>query len=115
LDEDLPPTLAAAVERGKTLDIDTTLQELLVELSHEDNVIQQTPSVVFSQGLLDPLSERELEVLRLIAEGLSNAEIAQKLFVAVATVKVHARNIYDKLDVSSRTQAVAQAQRLKLL
>ncbi len=68
-----------------------------------------------SQSLPDALSERELEVLRLIAEGLSNAEIAQKLFLTVGTVKAHARNIYSKLGVNSRTQALAEAQKLNLL
>ncbi len=55
----------------------------------------------------DQLTQRELEILGLIVEGLSNAEIAQKLFLSLATVKVHTRNIYGKLGVNSRTQAVA--------
>jgi LuxR family maltose regulon positive regulatory protein len=57
----------------------------------------------------EPLSERELEVLQLIAEGLTNREIASRLFLALNTVKAHTRNIYDKLDVHNRTQAVARA------
>ena len=65
--------------------------------------------------LVDPLSERELEVVSLMADGLSNAEIAQALYIALSTVKVHSRNLFDKLDVSSRTQAIRQAQKLKLL
>ena len=67
------------------------------------------------QRLAEPLSERELEVLRLIAEGMSNPEIAQRLYLSVATVKVHTRNIYGKLDVNNRTQAVTQAKNLKLI
>jgi LuxR family maltose regulon positive regulatory protein len=66
-------------------------------------------------GLIEPLSERELEVLRLIAGGLSNREIAQELVVAISTVKTHINNIYRKLDVSKRTQAVARARELQLL
>ena len=68
-----------------------------------------------SSSLIEPLSARELEVLRLIAEGLSNSEIAQRLFIAPSTVKVHTRNIYGKLGVKSRTQAVARAMALSIL
>jgi LuxR family maltose regulon positive regulatory protein len=66
-------------------------------------------------GLIEPLSERELEVLRLIAAGLSNCEIADQLVVAISTVKTHINHIYRKLDVSKRTQAVARARELNLL
>jgi LuxR family maltose regulon positive regulatory protein len=76
---------------------------------------EESPVVVRPSSLLDPLSERELEVLRLIAQGLTNREIASRLFLAQSTVKVHTRNIYGKLDVHSRTQAVACAQELGLL
>jgi LuxR family transcriptional regulator, maltose regulon positive regulatory protein len=68
-----------------------------------------------SQPLVEPLSERELEVLRLIASGRSNQEIAQTLVVAVSTVKWHINNIYSKLGVRSRTQALVRAQELRLL
>jgi LuxR family maltose regulon positive regulatory protein len=67
------------------------------------------------QPLIEPLSERELEVLRLIAAGLSNAEIAQELIITVGTVKRHINHIYGKLDVRSRTQAIAKARELRLL
>jgi len=66
-------------------------------------------------GQIEPLSERELEVLELFAEGLSNREIASRLFLSPHTVKTHSSNIYGKLDVHSRTQAVARAQALGLL
>jgi len=72
-------------------------------------------SMVDSQPLIDPLSERELEVLRLLAAGLTNQQIAQQLVIAVSTVKSHINHIYGKLNVSSRTQAVAQAQTLDIL
>jgi LuxR family maltose regulon positive regulatory protein len=65
--------------------------------------------------LVEPLSERELEVLGLIAEGLSNREIAQRLFISPKTVKRHTSSIYGKLGVHSRTQAVAKAQTLGIL
>ncbi len=63
----------------------------------------------------DPLSDRELEVLRLAAEGLSNREIAGKLCLAESTVKSHLNTIFRKLDAKNRTQAVAQARQLGLL
>jgi LuxR family maltose regulon positive regulatory protein len=65
--------------------------------------------------LVEPLSERELEVLQLLAEGLTNQEIAARLFLTLNTVKVHTRNIYSKLNVHSRTQAIARSQELGLL
>jgi LuxR family maltose regulon positive regulatory protein len=61
---------------------------------------------------VEPLSAREREVLQLIAEGLSNQEVAARLFLSLHTVKVHARNIYAKLAVTNRTQAVARARAL---
>ncbi len=65
--------------------------------------------------LIEPLSKRELEVLSLIASGLSNADIAQKLYVTVGTVKWHANNIYSKLKVKTRIQATDKARKLGLL
>jgi predicted ATPase/DNA-binding CsgD family transcriptional regulator/GAF domain-containing protein len=66
-------------------------------------------------GPFVPLSDREYEVLQLIAQGLSNKEIAAQLGVTPGTVKVHTNNIFNKLNVNRRTQAIAQARRLKLL
>jgi DNA-binding CsgD family transcriptional regulator len=65
--------------------------------------------------LEDPLSERELEVLTLLASGRTNAEIAKDLFVAVGTVKSHVNNIYRKLDAGNRAEAVTQAREMNLL
>ena len=67
------------------------------------------------EALVEPLTEREVEVLRLVVAGLSNAEIAEELVIAVSTVKSHVNHIYGKLGVESRTQAVAQARTLGLL
>jgi LuxR family maltose regulon positive regulatory protein len=68
-----------------------------------------------SQPLVEPLSERELEVLQLIAQGLSNREISERLFLALDTVKGHNRKIFDKLQVQRRTEAIARARELGLL
>jgi LuxR family maltose regulon positive regulatory protein len=68
-----------------------------------------------ARPLLDPLTERELEVLRLIAAGLSNRAIAARLVLALSTVKSYVNTIYGKLQVESRTQAVARARALHLL
>ncbi|MEW6228258.1 MAG: LuxR C-terminal-related transcriptional regulator [Bacillota bacterium] len=65
--------------------------------------------------IVEPLSERETEVLQLISRGLSNREIAQRLFVSLPTIKWHATNIYGKLGVRNRTQAVARARALGIL
>jgi LuxR family maltose regulon positive regulatory protein len=70
---------------------------------------------VTAEHLLEPLSERELEVLRLIAQGLSNHEISKRLFRALSTIKGHNQTIFEKLQVQSRTEAVARARELELL
>src|SRR5439155_21219531 len=68
-----------------------------------------------AQPLIEPLSPRELEVLHLMATGLSNQEICERLFLALSTVKGHNRNIFGKLQVQRRTEAVARARKLGLL
>lgn len=68
-----------------------------------------------AQGLTEPLSRREVEVLKLIETGCSNQEIAGRLFISIATVKRHISNIYAKLGVQNRTQAVSTGKELGLL
>lgn len=72
-------------------------------------------SGVASAELVEPLSDRELEVLRLLASGMSNRQIADDLVVALDTVKKHVSHIFAKLGASSRTQAAARARELQLL
>ncbi|MBE7435469.1 MAG: helix-turn-helix transcriptional regulator [Anaerolineales bacterium] len=76
---------------------------------------QPTGTAKQASDLVEALSPRELEVLRLIAQGLSNNEISKKLFLALNTVKGHNRIIFDKLQVQNRTEAVARARELGLL
>jgi LuxR family maltose regulon positive regulatory protein len=104
---------AEALSRGISPDY---VRQLLAafpsaEPEQTDSLKTQAPK----SDLIEPLTERELEVLELIAEGLTNQEIATRLYISLNTVKVHTRNIYGKLGVNHRTQAVAQAQRLGLL
>jgi LuxR family transcriptional regulator, maltose regulon positive regulatory protein len=82
------------------------LEAITTSLSH---------SVQPSDSLLEPLSQRELDVLRLVAYGLSNQAIGEKLFIALDTVKGHNRRIFEKLQVQRRTEAVARARELGLV
>ncbi len=102
-----------AWERGKTLDIEATLDEFMTYLDSCDVTTQ--PPTPQTQPLPDSITDRELEVLRLVAEGRSNREIARDLVLALGTVKWYISEIYGKLGVSSRTQAIARARDLKLL
>jgi LuxR family maltose regulon positive regulatory protein len=110
VDEGLPmeQLLSEAATRGVMPDY---IHKLLAAFESE----KQTTDVKFSQPLVEPLSQRELEVLQLIAQGLSNDEIGKRLFLALDTVKGHNRRIYDKLQVQRRTEAVARARKLGLL
>jgi LuxR family maltose regulon positive regulatory protein len=92
------------------------VQKLLAafpDVEPEKEVMSQ-PIVIDSEWI-EPLSERELEVLQLIAEGLSRQEIATKLVLSLNTVKTHARNVYSKLGVNNQMQAVGKARGLGLL
>jgi LuxR family maltose regulon positive regulatory protein len=80
--------------------------------SEDKSYLSPTPP---AQPLIEPLSQRELEVLQLIAEGLSNREIGERLFLALITVKGHNQKIFGKLQVQRRTEAVARARELGLL
>ncbi|MFL7870909.1 MAG: response regulator transcription factor, partial [Anaerolineales bacterium] len=68
-----------------------------------------------AQALIEPLSKRELDVLRLLAAGMSNREIADELVVAVSTVHSHCKSIYSKLDVHDRSGAAQRARDLGLI
>jgi ATP/maltotriose-dependent transcriptional regulator MalT len=103
--------LRVAGSRGLAPDYIATL----LTASGEEPATAMPRSVPRSAGLVDPLSQRELEVLRLLAGGASNEEIAERLVIAVSTAKRHVSNIFGKLTVSSRTQAVARARALGLL
>jgi LuxR family maltose regulon positive regulatory protein len=84
------------------------------EIRNQQHLHRAADAVQVSE-MVEPLSERELEILRLIAEGLSNREIGERLFLALDTVKGHNRHLFDKLQAKSRTEAIARARELGLL
>lgn len=101
----------AAWQRGKTLDIETVVASLLIE----DETPNISPQQQANKMLVEPLSERELEVLMLIAQGLSNRDIAEKLVLSIGTIKAHTSNIYGKLGVNKRVQALLRAKEFHLI
>jgi LuxR family maltose regulon positive regulatory protein len=106
--------LNQAAARGVMPNYTARLLAAFQTTDDEPQTTRHSSSVVDrrSSDLVEPLSERELEVLQLIAEGLTNREIAARLYLSLNTVKAHTRNIYGKLGVRSRTQAVARARAL---
>ncbi len=88
---------------------------LLENLRAESSEVEARPSPTGTTSLIEPLTGRELEVLRLLAAGLSNPEIADELIIAVSTVRSHCKSIYGKLDVHKRWDAVQRAQELGLI
>ena len=91
------------------------IRKLLAAFATEEQKREDTPYLLSPQSLMEPLSQRELEVLHLIAQGFSNQEMSERLFLALDTVKGHNRKIFGKLQVQRRTEAVARARELGLL
>ena len=102
----LVPLLREAAQRGVTPEY---VGEILGAMG--ETVIQMDKD---GQALVEALSERELEVMRLVAAGLSNREIADQLVLSLGTVKTHIHHIYGKLEVRNRAQAIARARELNL-
>lgn len=90
------------------------IETLIVE---KEVYVARTEDFVLNASLISrlELSKRELEILNLMAQGHSNQEIAASLFVSLSTVKTHNQNLFEKLDVKRRTQAVEKAKRLNLI
>ncbi len=113
----LAQLLRRAISREAVASHGAYVDRLLIAFEAETasgRAASQPPSFT-PQPLVEPLSERELEILSLIAAGMSNQQIADELIISVGTVKWHLNNIYGKLGVRRRTQAVAHARALKLL
>ncbi len=104
--------LSAALAQGNRPDY---IGKLLAVLKAEDQKCENKFCLPSTQPLIEPLSQRELEVLQLIAQGFSNREISARLFLALDTVKGHNRRIFDKLQVQRRTEAIVHARELGLV
>ena len=110
--EPMARLLEQAAARGIAPDY---VSRLLAALGAEEAERASSPAPPGVASLVEPLTDRELEVLRLIGEGYSNQDIAEALVITLNTVKKHTSGIYGKLGVHSRTQAVVRAQELGLL
>ena len=116
LQDELHATLDAdtwdsAWERGSNRDLEQIVVALMQDFHPDwDDRIEHA-----NQALPNPLTPRELDVLRLLAEGLTNMQIAERLFISTGTVKSHTNKIYSKLDVGDRLQATQRAQELALI
>jgi DNA-binding NarL/FixJ family response regulator len=100
-------TAVRVVARGEALLSPSVTRRVIQELARQQRHVPRSPD-------LDRLTQRELEVLRLVAEGLSNAEIAARLYVSEATVKTHTSNVLAKLGLRDRVQAVIFAYKQKI-
>jgi len=89
--------------------IDRLLQVSMQQPGEQNSLVRSTP------GIIEPLSKREMDVLSMLAKGHSDKQIAQDLVIARETVHKHLKNIYGKLDVHSRTEAIVRARQLNLL
>lgn len=95
-----------------TLQTELSVHDLESHLERPDAETKDIPPV---QPMVEPLTPRELEVLQLIAQGLTNQQIADRLIISVGTVKYYSSHIYGKLGVTSRILAVARARELGLI
>jgi LuxR family maltose regulon positive regulatory protein len=109
------PELAGLVRQAAPGAVSPEYARRLAEAFGEEAPPPPPPPRPVSQPLREPLSDREIEVLQLIATGLSNADAGRKLFIASSTVKKHLENIYAKLGTRNRTQAIARAREAGLL
>jgi LuxR family maltose regulon positive regulatory protein len=107
----LTPVLRACAARGFAPE--TVAKLLAAPGERSPRVVEASHGA--ASALVEPLSERELEVLRLAAAGLSNETIAAQLFLSTGTVKRHLHNTYGKLGVSGRFNAIERARSLRLL
>ena len=108
---DLDPSMARLLQGAHSRNVMPDYVNQLLSAFSDD--LQRSASV--PQALIEPLTNREREILSLLAAGLTNREIADELVISPETVKKHAGNIYGKLGVGNRTEAAAKARELELL
>jgi LuxR family maltose regulon positive regulatory protein len=115
LDEGQPMyTILRATDEGLSdvLDERTKLYIAQLLLAFQTELPRSAQDQFESSKLVEPLSEREMEVFKLLENGLSNQEIAEQLFISMNTVKAHLKSIYSKLGVSNRVQAIAKGREI---
>jgi LuxR family maltose regulon positive regulatory protein len=112
------PSVGIVVKTTDRL-VERYARELLKAFGEDRRMRRELSAALVAQSkpeiLVEPLTDRELEVLTLLAKGLSNKALAERLVVAPSTIKQHLKNIYSKLDVHSRTEAVARAREASLI
>ena len=110
--EPIRQLLLTLQQTSQPANLPTYISQLLTAFQSSE---RKYPVSTLQASLVDPLSERELEVLQYIAAGCTNRQIADQLFVAQSTVKTHINNIYSKLGVSDRAEAISQAHALGII
>jgi LuxR family maltose regulon positive regulatory protein len=108
------PDISPLLRQARAVKIMPDYVDMLLaacERGGKDRLIE----AVRTPGLVESLSEREMDVLKLLAQGFTDKKIAESLVIARETVHKHLKNIYGKLDVHSRTEAIARARQLSLL
>jgi LuxR family maltose regulon positive regulatory protein len=114
IDEGIP--MAEMLQIATTQNVEPDYAEKLLALFPDEiRESMHIRDIALSQPLVEPLSDRELEVLQLMTEGYRYKEIAEQLVISVNTVRHHTRNVYSKLNVNNRAQAIARANELNLL
>lgn len=110
-----PQLFAVATAKGKASDLDVLTADLLYQLSLPPTTASEEQATPLAQAIVEPLTARELDVLKLLCDGLTNQEIADELVLALGTVKFYTGQIYGKLGVRNRVNAVARARELNLI
>ena len=110
--EKLIPLLREAIRQGIFPEYARRILDVMVEETEIAGTSTLTSDANGQSSLIEPLSDRELEVLQLVTEGMSNREIAEKLYISTGTAKTHVHNLCGKLGVRNRTEAALKGKEL---